>query len=219
MDLKGWLIIVGIVVVVIGVYVKARRRREALESVALQLGWAFDTNSKEALTEHDGLGLFSSLASRSYSSVVNLLKVTSVDCWVFEHVDTAPRPDTQGRRVTTVASFRLGVKCLPRFSLSPETVFQQLGLSGRDIDFASHPFFSAAYFLHAGKGEDEQAVRALFPPAVLDFFTGEGGWSVEGASDRLLVYRARQVVKPEAEALARFFDQTRQIARLFGVIG
>jgi hypothetical protein len=212
MDLQGWLIIVGFVVIAIVVYVTSKRRRKALESMALQLGWSFEANGEEALAEHRSLGLFGS----SYSYVENVLKATGADCWIFDHRCTSGA-GTSGRRVTTVASFRLGAKTLPRFSLSPESWFDQVGLSGRDIDFASHPRFSDVYFVRAEEGADEQAVRRLFPPAVLDFFTSEGGWSVSGALDRLIVYRHLKVVKPEA--LTQFFDQTRHIARLFGVTG
>ncbi|MGI9471696.1 MAG: hypothetical protein ACR2NZ_09210, partial [Rubripirellula sp.] len=95
-----------------------------------------------------------------------------------------------------VMSFRSVNLDLPAFELRPESVFHRIGkvLGYQDIDFESHPEFSKRYLL---RGQDEDAVRAMFTPELLSFFESQEKVSAEASGDLLVFYRAGKRLKPE----------------------
>ena len=68
---------------------------------------------------------------------------------------------------------------LPSFSLKPEGFLHRLvaSLGLQDINFDTHPEFSRMYQL---QGSDEESVRELFQPGVLEYFEQHKGLCVEG---------------------------------------
>ena len=82
----------------------------------------------------------------------------------------------------------------------------------QDIDFDTHPAFSASYFLNA---QDDAAARALFRREVLDYFERHPGLHVEGNGDTLLLYRSGRMLGPE-EGLLRSSQRSEELAQLFG---
>jgi hypothetical protein len=112
----------------------------------------------------------------------------------------------------TVAAFRVPGRRLPQFSMRPEHLLQRIGavLGMQDIDFDSHPEFSRRYVL---QGRDEGAIRTCFGSQILDRFTQEEGWSVEGCGEWLILYRAQ--VQVSGEDLPRFVEETTRIAALY----
>ena len=80
------------------------------------------------------------------------------------------------------------------------------------IEFETHPKFTRTFRL---QGPDREAVRALFQPAILDFFERQAPApvSVESAANWLVVYRRQKLVLPAK--MADFTDQTAAIGRLF----
>ena len=113
---------------------------------------------------------------------------------------------------TTVACFRLGEKTLPDFDLRPELTYHKVvsAFGYQDIDFATHPEFSKSYLL---RGSDENAIRMLFRPDMLNFFAGQKGWSVEVRGNWLVVYGLDHTVQPQD--LPGFLEQTMRVFRLF----
>ena len=95
--------------------------------------------------------------------------------------------------VQTVAYFEDSKFNLPQFSLKVEGVFltwlSEL-VGEEDIDFDSHPVFSKSYHL---SGKPADAVRQLFQPPLLDFFSRRRGWEVRGEEKRLVVMRPGQL--------------------------
>lgn len=104
----------------------------------------------------------------------------------------------------TVLSFHSSDLKLPKFELRPEGFFHKVGqaFGYADIDFPSHPIFSERFLL---RGEDEEAVRILFSPDLLNLFESQPGISVEGAGDRMIIYRKRRRRKPED--VRAFFEE------------
>lgn len=132
---------------------------------------------------------------------------------VFLHEHRSGNPEGGGatQRVTAgcVISARIQV---PRFRLCPERGIEKLAaaLGMRDVDFDTHPRFSASYFLST---QDEARIRPLFRPDVLAFFESHPGMYVEGIGDMLLIYRPGEAL--ELEELPRLFGTVEQVARLF----
>lgn len=86
---------------------------------------------------------------------------------------------------------------LPEFSMKPENLWDRLTewlKINKDIDFESHPEFSEKYFLQA---EDEDLMRYLFNQEVLDFFTVQKNWYLEGLNYYLIIYSLNERFHPK----------------------
>jgi hypothetical protein len=102
---------------------------------------------------------------------------------------------------------------LPLFEMHAEGFLEMLFGTG-NIDFPSHPGFSTRWFV---RGPDEQAVRALFQPRVLDAFSARPeAWVVQGYGEWLVAYRPRVTMQPRADALRKFLDEGYSIFTAFG---
>ena len=101
---------------------------------------------------------------------------------------------------------------LPGLRLQPETLAHKLGeLFGYDdIDFVRFPKFSKQYRL---TGDDEEYIRHHFTDDVLNYFTLNKGWSVEGIGYYLVVYK-RGMLLPSEEAL-HLFHRGMTVCQLF----
>ncbi|MEM9835212.1 MAG: hypothetical protein AAF828_01840 [Bacteroidota bacterium] len=86
---------------------------------------------------------------------------------------------------------------LPEMWLQPETILHKIGeLFGRgDIDFVRYPKFSGQYRL---TGEDEAYIRHHFTDEVLNYFTLEKGWSLEGVGYYMVLYKKNQILGPKS---------------------
>ena len=101
---------------------------------------------------------------------------------------------------------------LPELYMKPETLLHKVGelLGFHDIDFVRYPKFSGQYRL---KGEDEEYIRHHFSDDVLNYFTVNKGWTVEGLGFYLLAYRKGHLI-PSAQ-IERFYRQGQEI---FGLL-
>ena len=84
---------------------------------------------------------------------------------------------------------------LPTFRLQPEKLIHKIGslIGFDDLDFETHEKFSRSYHL---KGEDEELVRQTFTDSVLQFFTFNPDWSVEGLNYFLIIYKRNKRFSP-----------------------
>ena len=187
-------------------YYFQRKRLKDLERVAQELGFHFQAEEGD-LPAHicDTLPVFQ--RSRSRSNFLQGRRVTGEIVLADVRVGSGKQSYSQ-----TVASFHLFERQLPAFELSPESWARKIAqaFGYKDINFDSSPEFSKSYLL---RGQDETAARELFRADLLHFFTGEKGWSVEGAGDWLCVYRYARTVSPKD--IRSFLDQTEAVARLF----
>lgn len=116
-----------------------------------------------------------------------------------------------------VAIFEAG-SWLPEFGMVPEVLADKVPALGRqDIDFETHPKFSGQYRLI---GPDEASIRAVFTPAVLDFFEREklpwmARWVVRSHGGWLGVYW--QWPEPPWKDVPEFFERAKAVLRLLTV--
>lgn len=214
-----------VVAVVIGlIFYQARKRAQDLERVAQELGLRFEAKeAKEALPDpgFGALPLFQH--SRARSNILSGRRGTGDIFLADVRVGSGKNSYMQ-----TVACFHLRGRGLPKFELMPESWGHKLAqaFGYKDIDFESSPEFSRSYQL---RGEDETGVRGLFGADLLHFFTGEKGWTVEGAGDWLCVfftgeegstvegagdrYRFASTVSPKD--IRAFLDETEAVAQQF----
>ena len=113
----------------------------------------------------------------------------------------------------TVVAFRLQEDRLPTFDLQPKSRLPLFNPG--DLRFASHPGFSALYVL---RGPDEQAIRALFQPHVLDAFSvpGPQAWVVQGQGEWLIAYRQKVAMLPTTDAFRDLLDEVYGVFAVFG---
>jgi hypothetical protein len=100
---------------------------------------------------------------------------------------------------------------LPELLMRPETLgdkFLQL-LGVKDINFVRYPKFSGQYKL---TGDDQEYIRHHFTDEVLEYFTINEGWTVEGLGFYLLIYKSGTLM-PSAQ-VEDFFKRGQQIYRL-----
>jgi hypothetical protein len=186
-------IIIGIIVVVVVVliyvgYLMEKKRTEAFKQAAEELGFDF-------LPKGDGrlmgeLGRFHLFSQGHSRRLYNLLRgeASGLEVAIFDYSYTVGAGKHQQTWNQTVVCFHLPDADLPQFSLRPESIWHKIGqwFGYQDINFDSHPAFSKNYLLRGG---DEEAIRELFTPDVLEFYEGQTGLSTEGGGSRLLYYR------------------------------
>lgn len=189
-----------------------KKRREALQRVAGQLGFVYKGDADLAvLGAAHGLRLFS-LGSRQ--TISNLMERQDSDSRsaVFDYrYTTGSGKRRHSTRVTVFLLEKPGM-LLPRFYLRPENIFHKLGaaMGYQDFDFTGNPIFSKQYLL---QGDNELAVRGLFQPSIVSFFEQNPGWQVEGAGTSLILCRELQCIP--VEKMPDFIQQTARLAALF----
>lgn len=114
----------------------------------------------------------------------------------------------QYQTVFFLQSAQLG---LPELQLKPETLAHKIGelVGFTDIDFVRFPKFSGQYRL---TGDDEEYIRHHFTDEVLNYFTINKGWSMEGLGFYLLFYRKGMLI-PSAQ-IEEFYTRGLEIYRL-----
>ncbi len=174
-------------------------RIENLKKIAYQLEMEF--------VEKDEYGLIAllrdfALFRRGHSKrIYNIIE--KKDDWnqlnlrIFDYkftVGSGKNSRTLRQTVFFMQSKKLG---LPEFLMKPEHFFNKvgnyLGLQ-QDIDFENFPDFSDQYLL---KGEDEEMVRYIMSNDLLQFFTIEKDWALEGINYYLIFYKRNSILSPE----------------------
>lgn len=100
---------------------------------------------------------------------------------------------------------------LPELWMKPETITHKIGelLGWGDIDFVRFPKFSGQYRLTGG---DEEYIRHHFNDEVLNFFTLNKGWSMEGLGFYLVFYRKGMLI-PSAQ-IEEFYHRGQEVYRM-----
>ncbi len=96
---------------------------------------------------------------------------------------------------------------VPDFALEPEGLFSILfeGISGKDIDFDSHPVFSKKYYL---RGPNENHIRNLFSEPIIQFLENREEMHIECHRNRLIFYKKRDLLEPsEILYIAKFAEE------------
>jgi hypothetical protein len=188
----GVLIVIGIAVTM---YFE-KRRREAVEKVAADLGLEFFPQGIPGLLEAlRGFALFN--AGRGHAVTNTIRGVTDeVELTIFDLSYTTGSGKNSHTHRQTVIRFASSQLALPEFAVSPEGFFHKIAkLFGvKDINFDDDPRFSSAFLL---QGPSEGPVRQLFGQNVRDWFSQRTGITAAGRGRQLFFFRAGQRVKPD----------------------
>jgi hypothetical protein len=216
----GWVVIIGAVLFVVGLvafmFYLDRKRSDKIQAVATRLGFTFRrkaTDADKALIV--GCQIANSGHSHITSNVLEAAQADELRMTLFDHVYTIGYGKSSQQYKQTVTRMQSPVLNLPSFVLFPESFFSKIGklFGGTDINFPEAPQFSKKYIL---RGPDEAAIRALFTPALLQFFEGqERPLTIDAAGDTVFAHRTSRRAKPEElegyvaegkQILAKFFE-------------
>src|SRR5262245_40812954 len=200
-NLLPFLIIGGVIVLVIVLiywnWLQEKKRREALQALAGELGFEFFPQGDRDLQA--SLSSFHLLQQGHSKRLYNLMRgsANDLEVQIFDYTYVTGGGKNSHTWHQTVICFELPQDCLPHFSLRPESVWHKIGswFGYQDINFESHPTFSNKYLL---RGSDEDAIRTLFTDDVLEWFEETNNLSGEGSGDQLLVYRQAHRPSPAA---------------------
>ena len=190
----GSLVLITVIVLLIKHFEK--KRREALEAVAIAMGLVFSAKPDENLLP--SLGQFPLFSMGHSKKIKNLMQgtVKRMKILLFDYKYTTGGGKNSHTHQQTVMLVQSDVIQLPSFSLKPEHVFHKIGkkFGYQDINWESHPAFSDKYLLRAA---DVEACRSVFTEKVLEYYEQRPGLSTEASGDKLLFFRTSKKVKPE----------------------
>ena len=194
---KGILILVLIIVVfVVPPLLMLRydkKRTNQLARIASHLKLSFNPECRRTIFESISFGIF------NYGRVYNMMhgEVDNAEFAIFDHkYKTSGSGDNPGSTYEQTAIYFKSTNLkLPRFTLSPEDLWDKIGsaFGNQDIDFPTHPDFSKRFLL---RGEDETKIRALFTDKLLNFFNSQQNITVEGGGNQLILYRDEKRIGP-----------------------
>ena len=170
-----------------------KKRTKQLSEISSDLKLSFHPDGKDSIFESISFGIF------DYGNVSNMMhgEVSNAEFAIFDHkYKTSGSGDNPGSTYEQTAIYFKSTNLkLPRFTLSPEDLWDKIGsaFGNQDIDFPTHPDFSKRFLL---RGEDETKIRALFTDKLLNFFNSQQNITVEGGGNQLILYRDEKRISP-----------------------
>jgi hypothetical protein len=196
------LFIIGFIALIGGIFFishkQAKKRTESLRTIAASLDMSF-RDEKCDPTEL-GLAHMKLFARGRSRKAYNIMKdlFADVDCLFFDYRYTTGSGKNSSTHVQTVVAFKVPNAQIPQFVCKPEHFFHKFAdmFGFEDINFEQYPNFSKSYRLN---GDDDERIRKIFTPEVIQILESETTqpWSVDGAGDWLVIYRAGRKVDPE----------------------
>ncbi|MEM7103479.1 MAG: hypothetical protein AAF502_10140 [Bacteroidota bacterium] len=191
-----------------------KRRTQVLRNMAYRMGMDFSEEDDWGLLEYmRDFKLFRKGRKKKITNIMrNVDEWMEVDIRIFDYAYQRGKNDqkkTFRQTVFFVKSKKLGI---PELFMKPETFFNMIGtyLGMQDIDFERYPQFSKQYLL---QGDDEELVREAMSDEVLQFFTVEKNWTLEGVNYFLVFYRNNRLMDPRR--INRFYKKGLKLHDMF----
>lgn len=182
-------------------------REGQLRAVAHQLGMQY--SAAEEYSSRPLLSEFNLFKMGRNKMITNILKKRDDEfdtkLQIFDYqFETGYR---RARRTHRQSVFFVQSKklALPEFNMEPESIFHKITnylIGSEDIDFEGNPRFSGNYVL---TGDDEDYIRFMMNPHLLQFFSLSTGWYMEGINFYLILYKLNARFK--AKSIKNFYEQ------------
>ena len=189
---------------------KTREREDKMRAFAGRLGQDFHPDGKAFFGDTlKNIPLFRK-SDRMQNVILGKTELAEVAILDFTYVVGSGNSSTTYRQnVILFTSSRLN---LPKFGMRPENFLDKIAgaLGYPDIDFSSQEAFSKRYLL---KGEDEDAVRAVFTDSMLTYLESKEKLSIEGVGTRLAIYRLGERLEPDQ--LPELMEEASEILNRF----
>ena len=193
---------IAVIILLVSSYSRMVKRRKTVQKLANRIGFYYMHNKAELKQLLRGFKIHS-----SRGTVYNIIQGhrshvtwTVFECkWLF---NTNSQPVHY-----LVVLAQLSRIDLPEFHLSPQRLKD---MGGVDITFEDNPEFSQRYFL---KAHDEEGVRALFNPKVLEYFQHHPeDVYVEASGDKFVYYCEKML---DTSEFLHFLEDAEQALDLF----
>lgn len=185
-------------------YVYEKKRTEALELIAKNLGYSFSKSGRETTkSTHENFALFSKGHSRKLKNEIwGNNKDNKVS--IFGYSYSQRNGENSSTYKQTVLSIEDNKLNLPQFELEPENTFHKIGqvFGYQDIDFESFPIFSKKYLL---RGCDEMRIRELFTPEVIKYFEKNQNLHIEAQGNTVIFYKPSKRCNPDE--IKKFYQE------------
>lgn len=184
----------------------AKKRTEAFEAQANELGLGFSETANELIERLDDFALFKRGRRKKTRNVLTG-DAGDVKISIFDYFFTTGSGKSKKTHSQTVVLLESVNIQAPSFSMRQQGFFDKVGkaLGFQDIDFTSHPKFSKMFVLQS---PDEESVRRFFTPGLLEFFETQERVSVEGGVGRIMTFNASKMLRPEEvkDGLAKAYE-------------
>lgn len=215
----GVLILFLVITIISVIYNKKMRekRRKEMEELSGKIGFSFTDHPFEDFpSSFSNFNLFKIGYAKKTE---NVLEGTFDDIrlQIFDYQYTVSSGKSSHTHYHTVFCAYVDDFSLPGFELRREGFFDKMGdmLGFKDIDFDSHPDFSNRYLL---KGSDEEEIRRLFSPKVLEYFEKRSeDISVEADGNKIVVYSTATTGwgnETPTEQIPAFYKEVTLIVRI-----
>jgi hypothetical protein len=186
--------------------INTKKRREALQKIALQMGYTFDRdgeNFRLELNQHLHL-LQLGDSQRAYNVLRGSCATGEIVLFEFMYsqkgsynTQTGTQSDT--KHYQTVAAFKFPQANIPYFHLASKHWWHKAAkvFGYQAISFDTHPQFGERYLL---RGANETDIKQFFRPSLLEYLQSlpeKPVWNVEAGPPWLLVYQPSNRPKPE----------------------
>jgi hypothetical protein len=216
--IPDWLPFVGIGIVVlvavlaISVYF-SRKRTQAMSSAAMAMGFNFEGNDASKVP-HPTTTLFTKGSGKAFRNIMTG-RASGMAITLFDYSYVVSDGRNAKTHAQTVGGFSRNGVLMPEFAMNPKGIMGKITdvLSHKSINFESNPEFSRRYQV---RGPEQERTREVFTPALLTFLESldpKKNWSVEGAGDTIMAFRANKRVQPEE--LRTFFEESSSVASSF----
>lgn len=172
------------------------KRRDALRQLADELGLQFYNDGFEInLQGAENFKLFNTGRAKKRSKAI-VAESEDTTLYIFDYSYTVGSGKNSRTYNQTLAVIQNPDLRIPDFAMRNESLFDRLGnlVGMQDIDFESHPNFSRMFKL---TGSNEQAIRELFRPQLLEYFETRGGIAVEAGYGGFVYYLPGKKIKPQ----------------------
>jgi hypothetical protein len=210
----GVIIVIAVVSVVVNNYFE-KKRTAAFQELAGELNFEFFPTTGPGLAEEVAqFHLFGLGHGRQFKNHLRG-EAGGIELNIFDYRYTTGSGKSQQTHNQSIFAARSEGMNLPLFSMRPGTIWHKIGnlLGLRDINFETHPGFSRLYLL---KGPDEQAIRAVFQPEILEYFEKHPKLNIEGCGD-VLIYSTYKRLEPAK--IRDFMSEGFEILKLFQTTG
>lgn len=182
-------------------------RSTTMKEVAMELGMNYYESDEEELVHSlAGFKVFQRGRSRRVRNLLSHIEPQQGhELCIFDYSIVTGGGKNRSKRHFTIFMVRSSEMNLPLFQLKPKHFFHKVGEYigwTKDIGFDTHPIFTQNYLL---QGNQEIDIRHVFHTDLLDFFSREEGWYLEGFGSDMLFYRENGRAKKEA--IPNLFDK------------
>lgn len=176
---------------------REKKRTSDLQILAKRLNMNFIKNrdSSRCIPTNQFFRLFSNGCDHR---VYNILEGAQDGAFVklFDYSYVSGKRRNAPRYDQSVLIFESGQLQIPHFYMRPEDIWDEVKsvLGYSDINFESHPGFSRKYFL---KAKHDKSIRDFFSIQLLDYFTNDSDWFVEGKGNVLILSKINKKINPD----------------------